>query len=89
MSAVGCMYYYMMTYCSLLLLHCHTYLAFGRFFPTSWGQLNKDSFIHPCCCNFKIKYLLFKDTQKETSEVIPIEDAPYIKCKINILQCKI
>ena len=44
MSAVACMYYYMT--CSLLLLHCNTYLALPRLFPTSWGQLNKDSFIH-------------------------------------------
>ena len=44
MSAVACMYYYMT--CSLLLLHCNTYLALWRLFPTSWGQLNKDSLIH-------------------------------------------
>ena len=30
---------YYMTY-SLLLLHCNTYLALWRHFPTSWGQLN-------------------------------------------------
>ena len=36
----------------------------------------------------KIKYLLCKNTKKETSEVILIEDAPYIKYEINILQCK-
>ena len=35
----------------------------------------------------KIKYLLCKNTKKETSEVIPIEDPPYIKYEINI-QCK-
>ena len=29
MAAVGCMSYYMT--CSLLLLHCHTYIAFWRF----------------------------------------------------------
>ena len=44
MSAVACMYYYMT--CSLLLLHCSTYLALWWLFPTSWGQLNKDSLIH-------------------------------------------
>ena len=44
MSAVACMYYYMT--CSLLLLHCSTYLALWRLFATSWGQLNKDSLIH-------------------------------------------
>ena len=27
--------------------------------------------------------------KKEMSEVIPIEDGPYIRYKINILQCKI
>ena len=44
MSAVACMYYYMT--CSLLLLHCSTYLALWRLFPTSRWQLNKDSLIH-------------------------------------------
>ena len=64
MSAVGCMYYYMT--CSLLLLHCNTYLAFGRFFPISWGQLNKDSFIareawfYRILCDVWVSYVLWK-----------------------------
>ena len=29
-----------------LLLHCNTYLALWRLFPTSWGHRNKDSFSH-------------------------------------------
>ena len=64
MSAVGCMYYYMT--CSLLLLHCNTYLAFGRFFLISWGQLNKDSFIareawfYHILCDVWVSYVLWK-----------------------------
>ena len=44
MSAVACVYYYMT--CSLVLLHCSTYLALWRLFPVRRGQLDKDSFIH-------------------------------------------
>ena len=38
--------------------------------------------------NLNFKYLSCQDTQKETPEVIPIEDAPYMKYKLYYVKFK-